>query len=118
MVWGSLVRGRFKESLQVGEKDVAAAVEAKGDDKQEGEAFEYQMRPIVLIVPRGSPPAVIDARRKEAEALRGRVQTCEEANALVQVHAKRRDTRHRRPRPRPTYRRSSAKCSTRLRSAI
>src|SRR5689334_21375003 len=26
MVWGSLVRGRFKESLQIGEKDVAAAV--------------------------------------------------------------------------------------------
>lgn len=81
MVWTSLIRGRFKESLQVGEKDVAAAV-VKGDEKQEGEAFEYQMRPIVLIVPRGSPQAMIDARRKEAEALRGRVQTCEDANGL------------------------------------
>ena len=29
MVWGSLVRGRFKESLQVGEKDVAAAAQGK-----------------------------------------------------------------------------------------
>ena len=28
MVWTSLVRGRYKESLQVGEKDVAAAVQA------------------------------------------------------------------------------------------
>lgn len=82
MVWSSLIRGRFKESLQVGEKDVAAAVQVKGDEKQEGEAFEYQMRPIVLIVPRGSPQAMIDARRKEAEALRGRVQTCEDANGL------------------------------------
>ena len=27
MVWSSLVRGRFKESLQVGEKDVAAAAQ-------------------------------------------------------------------------------------------
>ena len=32
MVWGSLVRGRFKESLQVGEKDVAAAAQ-EGDEK-------------------------------------------------------------------------------------
>jgi len=80
IVWTSLIRGRFKESLQVGEKDVAAQV--KGDEKQEGEAFEYQMRPIVLIVPRGSPQTMIDARRKEAEALRGRVQTCEDANGL------------------------------------
>ena len=40
------------------------------------------MQPIVLIVERGSPPAVTEATRKEAEALRNRVQTCEEANTL------------------------------------
>ena len=84
MVWGSLVRGRYKESLQVGEKDVQAAIQVNTDDKdkQATESFEYQMRPIVLIVPRGAPPAATETRRKEAEALRGRVQTCDEANSL------------------------------------
>ena len=84
MVWGSLVRGRFKESLQVGEKDVAAAVEVNADDKDkpQAESFEYQLRPIVLIVPRGSAPTATEVRRKEAEALRTRVQTCDEANSL------------------------------------
>jgi peptidyl-prolyl cis-trans isomerase SurA len=84
MVWTSLVRGRFKESLQVGEKDVAAAVEVNADDKDkpQSESFEYQMRPIVLIVPRGAAPAVTETRRKEAEALRTRVQSCDEANNL------------------------------------
>ena len=84
MVWGSLVRGRFKESLQVGEKDVAAAVQVSADDKDkpQTESFEYQMRPIVLIVPRGAAPAAVEVRRKEAEALRTRVQTCDDANAL------------------------------------
>jgi len=83
MVWTSLVRGRYKESLQIGEKDVAAAVQvSSGDEKQPADAFEYKMQPIVLIVPRGSAPAAIEARQKEAEALRGRVQTCAEANAL------------------------------------
>jgi peptidyl-prolyl cis-trans isomerase SurA len=87
MVWTSLVRGRYKESLQVGEKDVAAAVQVKGDDKdkQETESFEYQMRPIVLILPRGSAPAAVEARVKEAEALRGRVQSCDEANAFFKA---------------------------------
>jgi peptidyl-prolyl cis-trans isomerase SurA len=80
MVWSSLVRGRFKESLQVGEKEVAAA--AKEDEKPETESFEYKMQPIVLIVPRGSATAVVEARHKEAEALRSRVQTCDEANAF------------------------------------
>jgi len=82
MVWTSLVRGRYKESLQVGEKDVVDVAKSEGDEAQQAEAFEYKMQPIVLIVPRGSPPAAIEARQKEAEALRGRVQTCEDANAL------------------------------------
>jgi peptidyl-prolyl cis-trans isomerase SurA len=77
------VRGRYKESLQVGEKDVAAAVQAGGgDEKQQADAFEYKMQPIVLLVPRGSAQAVIEGRQKEAEALRNRVQSCAEANAL------------------------------------
>src|SRR4030088_567357 len=82
MVWTSLVRGRYKESLQVGEKDVAAAVQAGGDEKLQTEAFEYRLQPIVLIVPRGSAPAAVELRRKEAEALRSRVQTCEDANSF------------------------------------
>jgi peptidyl-prolyl cis-trans isomerase SurA len=82
MVWTSLIRGRYKESLQVGEKDVAAAVQANGDEKLQTEAFEYQMRPIVLIVPRGSAQAAIEARVKEAESLRTRIQTCDEANSF------------------------------------
>ncbi|MFZ2159879.1 MAG: SurA N-terminal domain-containing protein [Bradyrhizobium sp.] len=81
MVWSSLVRGRYRQSLQVGEKDVAAAVQANGNEKLEVEAFEYRLQPVVLIVPKGSPPATLEARRKEAEVLRGRVQTCEEANS-------------------------------------
>lgn len=79
MVWSSLVRGRYKESLQVGEKDVAAAAQESGEPTQT-EAFEYKLQPIVLIVPRGSASAAIDVRRKEAEALRERVQSCEQAN--------------------------------------
>lgn len=82
MVWGSLVRGRYKESLQIAEKDVAAAVENTGEEKQDSASYEYKMQPIVLIVPRGSAPAAIEARRKDAETLRGRVQTCDEANSL------------------------------------
>jgi peptidyl-prolyl cis-trans isomerase SurA len=33
-------------------------------------------------VPRGSAADAVEARRKEAEALRNRVQTCDEANSL------------------------------------
>ncbi|HWV97930.1 MAG TPA: SurA N-terminal domain-containing protein [Xanthobacteraceae bacterium] len=82
MVWGSLVRGRFKDSLMVSDRAVRAASGDLSDGKVEGNNFEYQMRPVVLVVPRGSPASAIDMRKKEAEALRGRVQSCDEANTL------------------------------------
>jgi peptidyl-prolyl cis-trans isomerase SurA len=85
MVWSSLVRGRYKERLQVGEKDVAAAVKADGGDQDQADAFEYKMQPVVLIVPRGSAQAAIEARQKEAEALRSRVQSCDEANSYFKT---------------------------------
>jgi peptidyl-prolyl cis-trans isomerase SurA len=88
MVWTALVRGRFKESLQVSEKEVNAAsrtpgdAKAEKDDKTDSESFEYKMQPIVLIVPKGSSPSAIELRKKEAETLRSRIQTCDEANSL------------------------------------
>ncbi|WP_433960724.1 SurA N-terminal domain-containing protein, partial [Bradyrhizobium guangdongense] len=82
MVWTSLVRGRFKERLQVGEKDVAAAVTAQDGEKLQIEGTEYKMQPIVLVVPRGSPDASLEARKKEAELYRSRVGSCDEANSL------------------------------------
>jgi peptidyl-prolyl cis-trans isomerase SurA len=81
MVWTSLVRGRYKEQLQVGEKDVNEAVQAKGAAAdQQGQAFEYKMQPIVLIVAKGATPSAFEARQKEAESLRSRVLTCQDAN--------------------------------------
>lgn len=86
MVWTSLVRGRYKERLQVGETDVNNAVQAEGGDApQQTDALEYKMQPIVLIMPRGSTPQLVEARQKEAEALRGRIQTCDEANAYFKT---------------------------------
>ena len=82
IVWTSLVRGRYKERLQVGERDVASALQAEGGEKLQVEGVEYKMQPIVLVIPRGSPPAFVEARHKEAETYRGRVQSCEEANSL------------------------------------
>jgi peptidyl-prolyl cis-trans isomerase SurA len=49
MVWTALVRGRFKESLQVGEKEVNAAARTTPETKEEKsdqtetESFEYKM---------------------------------------------------------------------------
>ncbi len=83
MVWTSLVRGRYKDRLQVTEKDVVAAAKAAGETLQQGNAFKYTMRPVILVVPKGSPPRAIEGRQKEAAALRARIQSCAEATAYI-----------------------------------
>lgn len=86
MVWSNLVRGRYKEKLQIGEKDVDDAVKKGGDEeKTEAQGFEYKMQPVILVVPRGSSQEVTETRKKEAEALRARIQSCAEANAFFKT---------------------------------
>lgn len=74
IVWGQIVRGKFASRLQVGEKDIFDALEKKTDGKDVG--HEYLLRPIVFVVPRGSQPTLVEARKKEADALRVRFQDC------------------------------------------
>jgi peptidyl-prolyl cis-trans isomerase SurA len=76
MAWSSLVRGRYKASLEIADSDVEAQMHLhdSGDASQVG--YEYILRPVLLVVPRGSPDAAFDARKKEAEALRARFSDC------------------------------------------
>ena len=50
-IWQQLVRGRFTQSLLVGEKEIQTAMNANGEAKpDDGNSFEYSMRPVVLLV--------------------------------------------------------------------
>jgi peptidyl-prolyl cis-trans isomerase SurA len=89
VAWTNLVRGRYKASLEIRDKDVEAQLELhKTDDKNEA-GYEYIMRPVVFIVPHGSPDAAYEARKRDAEALRARFANCNDgitfARALPDV---------------------------------
>jgi len=75
-VWGQIVRGKFQGSLQVGEKEVE--VKMQGERTEEPANYEYRLRPVLFLVPRGAAPAAFEARKKDAEALRARFQSCPE----------------------------------------
>jgi peptidyl-prolyl cis-trans isomerase SurA len=84
-LWSQLVRGRYGQSLIVGEKDVNSAIQVKGDGREDTGSFEYKMRPVVLFVPKGSAQSAIDLRKKDAETLRGRIQSCEQAESTFRA---------------------------------
>jgi peptidyl-prolyl cis-trans isomerase SurA len=79
LVWPQLVRGRFQASLEIGEQDLLTEMLNKKTDGDAATAgYEYTMRPILFIVMPGSPPAVYEDRKREAEALRNRFRSCDE----------------------------------------
>jgi len=80
-VWGQIIRGKFRSTLQIGEQEVM--VKLQGNQKQDGPSFDYTLRPILFVVPRGSAPATFEARKQQAEGLRARFQDCGEGLRLA-----------------------------------
>lgn len=76
--WQQIVRGKFAPSLQVRERDVKMTADTRKKDEKEAISYAYTLRPILFIVPRGSPDAVVEARRREADGLRTRFQNCDD----------------------------------------
>jgi peptidyl-prolyl cis-trans isomerase SurA len=76
-VWQQIVRGKFQSSLQVTDKEIAVALRGKNKDAKDLTGIEYTLRPILFVVPRGAGEGAVDARKREAEALRARFDTCE-----------------------------------------
>jgi peptidyl-prolyl cis-trans isomerase SurA len=89
MAWASLVRGRYKASLEIADSDVEAQLQLHKPDEKNQVGYEYIMNPILFVVPHGSPDTVFEARKRDADALRARFTTCAEgipfARALPEV---------------------------------
>ena len=78
ITWSAIVRGKFPSVNAIGERDVLTAMESKKTDEKDAVSYQYTLREILFIVPRGSPPAAFEARRKQADELRHRFESCEQ----------------------------------------
>jgi peptidyl-prolyl cis-trans isomerase SurA len=89
LAWSALVRGRYKSSLEVADSDVDAQLDLHKPDQKDQVGYEYVLRPVLFIVPRGSPDTVLEARKRDADTLRARFQSCADgipfARALSEV---------------------------------
>jgi len=75
-VWQNIVRGKFQGDLQIREKDILAVMQTDKKDEKDQVGYEYRLRPILFLVPKGEAQ-LMEARRKDAEALRGRFADCD-----------------------------------------
>lgn len=84
LAWTNLVRGRYKASLEIADSDIEAALHLHKSDDKNQVGYEYIMRPIILVVPHGSPDAAYEIRKRDADALRGRFSSCADGIPFAQ----------------------------------
>ncbi len=77
IAWQQIVRGKFQSSLQVRDKDVFKKLQGENKDEKKEVGYEYQLRPVLFLIPAGASEQVIDGRKREAEALRVRFDKCD-----------------------------------------
>lgn len=82
LTWNQLVRGKFSSSLEVGESDISKALRERNENQGDVVGYIYTLYPVMILVPPGSSGAVLEAKRREAENLRGRFVSCNEGLAL------------------------------------
>ena len=85
LIWQQMIRGRYQSSFEFSDKEVAARLQAKNPQDADAQGYDYTLRPILFVVPPGSPQTAFEARVKEAEALRARFQTCNEGLAMARA---------------------------------
>ncbi len=89
LVWQPLVRGRYQSTLEIFDQDILQEMINKKTDTAEVTSYDYTLRPILFVVPPGSPANVFEDRKKEAEGLRNRFRSCDDglpfARALKDV---------------------------------
>jgi len=83
LIWGQIIRGKYQSAFQFSDQEVNARLKTKNRGDENAVGYDYTLRPILFVVPRGSPPAAFEARVKEAEALRARFQSCDDGIALA-----------------------------------
>jgi peptidyl-prolyl cis-trans isomerase SurA len=79
IVWPPLVRGRYQSTLEIYDQDpILQEMLNKKTDGENAPGYDYTLRPVLLIVPPGSPANVIEDRKRDAEGLRNRFRSCDE----------------------------------------
>ncbi len=86
LTWQQLVRGKFGSALQVGDSDIALAMQSSGNDSAKDDVgYIYTLYPVIVIVPSGSSAAIMEGKRREADNLRGGFLSCSAGLALARA---------------------------------
>ena len=85
LAWSRLIRGKFGQTLQVGEGEIAKEVQLRNVGEEAAVGYIYKLYPVLLFVARDAATPVVEAKRREAENLRSKFQSCSEGLVMTRA---------------------------------
>lgn len=85
LAWRDVIVKMSPGTFYIRDADVVAALVARGEQINK-KAMQYTLRQLVFVVPKNSPPALRAQRIKDAEALRGQVDSCDDLVTYARAH--------------------------------
>lgn len=89
LAWAEVVRARFRATVSITERDIAEAMAGRQEAQQAPALQQYDLQPIIFVVPESASDAYRAQRRREADAFRSRFADCdrtlEQARGLKDV---------------------------------
>lgn len=83
MVWGRIVRAKIQQDIKTESADLIQQMRNREKNADAVTANDYMLQRVVFAVQRSASPAVVNRRKAEAEALRGKFRSCSEGLALA-----------------------------------
>jgi peptidyl-prolyl cis-trans isomerase SurA len=76
--WQAIIRGKFQGDFQISDTAIQREIQSqkKGDNKGSEVGYDYTLRPILFLVPRGNT-AMLEANKKAADVLRAQFTSCD-----------------------------------------
>ena len=79
LAWAEVLRARFRATVRITDQDVANALAGNPEAQQAPALQQYDVQPIIFVVPENASQALLAQRKREAEAFRSRFASCDQA---------------------------------------
>ncbi|MBS8259160.1 peptidylprolyl isomerase [Roseibium polysiphoniae] len=82
LAWSQVVRRRFQAEVKVTESDVIAALR-KSDKKDQNTSIEYDLKQVIVVVPKKASGGFKSKRKRESDKIRKAFNGCEQAGSVL-----------------------------------
>ncbi|MBO6510812.1 MAG: SurA N-terminal domain-containing protein [Roseibium sp.] len=82
LAWNQVLQRKFRGKIEVHESDIIAALK-KTDESDRQKSIEYDLKRIIVVVPKNSSGGFKSKRKRESNQIRSKFNGCDAAGALL-----------------------------------